>query len=29
MKAYNEGTCLFDVLTLDDLGMAQSQGQKC
>ena len=29
MKAYDEGKCLFAILTLDDLGVTQGQGQKC
>ena len=29
MKAYDEGECLFAILTLDDLSVTQSQGQKC
>ena len=29
MKTYGEGKCFFAILTLDDLGMTQSQGQKC
>ena len=27
MKAYDEGMLLFDILTFDDLGVTQSQGQ--
>ena len=29
MNAYNEGKYLFGTLILDDLGVAQGQGQKC
>ena len=29
MKAYDEGKCLFAILTIDDLGVTQGQGQKC
>ena len=28
MKAFNEGNCLFSILTLDNLGVSQGQGQK-
>ena len=29
MKAYDDGKCLFVILTSSDLGVAQGQGQKC
>ena len=29
MKAHNERNYLMGILTLDDLGIAQGQGQKC
>ena len=29
MKAYDEGVLLFGVLTFDDLGITQGQGQTC
>ena len=29
MKAYDEGVLLFGVLTFDDPGMTQGQGQIC
>ena len=29
MKTYDEGKCLFAILTLDDLSVTQGQGQKC
>ena len=29
MKACDEGKCIFGILTLDDLGVTQGQGQKC
>ena len=29
MKACDEGKCIFDTLTLDDLDVIQGQGQTC
>ena len=29
MRAYDEGKCLFGILTLDDFDVTQGQGQKC
>ena len=29
MKAYNEAKCPFGILTLDEFGVIQGQGQKC
>ena len=29
MKAYDEGKVLFGVLTFNDFGMTQGQGQMC
>ena len=29
MKTYDERNCLFGTLALDDLGVIQSQRQKC